>query len=184
MDATKTLGKKCAVFGFYPDTEEHVEVDGHDNHEETPQDLPSFTPLIHLCEAISEGFSPTPRISALNLPLGVMIEVLDENLCNVIQGTLRLRARALVTFLADVVGHHELIEFAQPPVSIKVNAVSPEVPENFGVPPLGDYLMEMKFREWFWISLEARLLPYQFSPNFRAHSILLLSLILQSTSQS
>ena len=144
MDTTKTLCKKFAVFGFYPDTEED---DGHgDGDDEMPQDLPSFTPLIHLCEAISEGFSPTPRISALNLPLGVMIEVLDENLCNVVQGTLRLRARALVTFLADVVGHHELIEFAQPPVSIKVNAVSPEVPENFGVPPLGDYLKEIMFR--------------------------------------
>ena len=46
-----------------------------------------------------------------------------------------MRAITLVTFLADEVGHHELIEFAQPPVSIKVNAVSPEVPENFRFPP-------------------------------------------------
>jgi len=90
---------------------------------------------IHLCEAISEGFSPSPRISALNLPLGVTIEVLDENLCDVIQGTLRLRAMTLLSFLADAVGHHELIEFAQPPVGIKVNAVSLEVPENLGLPP-------------------------------------------------
>ena len=145
MDATKTLCKKFAVFGFYLDTEED---DGHgDGDDEMPQDLPSFTPLIHLCEAISEGFSPTPRISALNLPLGVMIEVLDENLCNVVQGTLRLRARALVSFLADDIGHHELVTFAQPPVGITVNAISTGDPQELWIPTqLDDYLKEMKFR--------------------------------------
>jgi len=142
------LDKKFAVFSFYPGPEEDVEIDDHDCQEEMPQVLPDFTPLVHLCEAISEGFSPSPRISALNLPLGVMIEVLDENLCDVIQGTLRLRARTLISFLADAVGHHELITFAQPPVNIQVNAISTDddLQELRITTQLDDYLKEMKFR--------------------------------------